>query len=416
MNHPAPRRALPPAGPGPSRSNADDLRETILASRILVVDDQQIIRELLRAYLTAGGYSNLVFAEDGAEALEAIRSDRPDLVILDLRMPRVDGLEVCAAVRADREHARLPVLVQTAADSAEDRAKVFAAGATDMVGKPINQAELLARVGIHLQNRHMLHQLSVYRESMERQLETARRMQHDLLPGDDLLDRLKAHYRLDIQAHFQTCDTLGGDLWNVWPVDDRRMGFAVVDFAGHGVTASLNTFRFQSLALARNLPEVGLRAYAEGLNRQLNRLLSAGQFATAIAGYVDIGADLVHYVAAGGPRPFLVAPGAADGRFCASAGRPLGIAQDSEYPEFELPFPPESSLFLYSDALVETPSMVDPVYDEDRIRAVLTGQADCAPMATPFDTLVTDFFRRGQGTLTDDLTLLMLTRAERGCG
>ena len=78
----------------------------------------------------------------------------------------------------------LPVLVQTAADSAEDRAEVFRSGATDMVGKPINDAELLARVGIHLQNRHMLCQFSHYRESMERDPQLARDMQHRIMPSE----------------------------------------------------------------------------------------------------------------------------------------------------------------------------------------------------------------------------------------
>lgn len=155
------------SGSGAGENAAPDnvLRETIFGSRILVVDDQVLIRELIRAYLNAGGYRNLSFAEDGDEALEKIEEEKPDLVILDLQMPRLGGLDVCTAVRATPHQADLPILVQTAADSPEDRARIFAVGATDMVGKPINDAELLARVGIHLQNRHMLRQLSVYRSA-----------------------------------------------------------------------------------------------------------------------------------------------------------------------------------------------------------------------------------------------------------
>lgn len=403
MNHIASNFALSSNGAAPEFGFDSGVRD----SRILVVDDQQPIRKILQAYLTAGGYRNLSFAQDGDEALEAIRRESPDLVILDLLMPHADGLEVCAALRADAACADLPVLVQTAADSPEERTRVFAAGATDMIGKPINSAELLARVGIHLQNRYMLRRLSEYHDRMERELDEARRMQHDIMPRLDEIDRIRDDYGIGIRSLLQTCDQLGGDFWNVWPVGPRRLGFWLVDFAGHGVTASLNTFRFQSLALGLDLGDLGVSAHAEALNRRLESILTVGQFATAIVGCIDLDDDVIRYAAAGAPEPLLQTPDAPSGRFCATAGRPLGIAHDSRYPEQEIPFPPGSSLFLYSDSLVETPSMAHPVYDADRIRAVLT----CPTGAeSGFDVLVGDFFTRLTGPLKDDLTLLLISR------
>ncbi len=72
-------------------------------------------------------------------------------------------------------------------------------------------------------------------------------MQHQIMPGARALSGLQEQYDIEIKSHFQTCDELGGDMWNVWPVDEARMGFSIIDFTGHGVVASLNTFRFQSL-------------------------------------------------------------------------------------------------------------------------------------------------------------------------
>jgi sigma-B regulation protein RsbU (phosphoserine phosphatase) len=305
-----------PESAGPDSS----LRETISRSRILVVDDQKIVRELLKVYLNAGGYRNLIFAADGDEALEIIGTETLDLVILDLQMPTIGGLEVCETVRRNPQMAYLPILVQTAADSPEDRARIFAAGATDMVGKPINDAELLARVGIHLQNRHMLNQLSRYRESMERELEAARRMQHDMMPPASMIERLEQTYPIRVRHHFQTCDALGGDIWNLWPVGGSRLSFAIVDFTGHGVVASLNTFRFQSLSMSvgDDIEENGLQKTAERLNNELSDLLPIGQFATAIIGKIDFEADIIRYVAAGGPPPFLKRPGEYGDIFCPS--------------------------------------------------------------------------------------------------
>ena len=392
-----------------SRSDADSrLLSTIRESRILVVDDQRIVRELLKVYLNAGGYKNLLFAEDGAQALELIAAEEPDLMILDLQMPRMNGYEVCEAVRNDPKYAGLPVLVQTAADSPEDRARVFKSGATDMVGKPINDAELLARVGIHLQNLHMLRQLSIYRSSMERELEAARRMQHGIMPGDDKIAVLEQQYGIEIRNLFQTCDALGGDMWNVWRIDDRHMGFTNIDFTGHGVVASLNTFRFQSLTLTDDLDPLDLKNYSERLNRRLHALLQVGQFATAIGGFIDFEENVIRYVAAGGPRPFLLLPGEDRGSFIASDGRPLGMTPDATYPIHEVPFPPGSMLFMYSDALTETPSMANPVCTEDRIAEILAARPDDG--SHPFDRLVEDFFSRLKDPLKDDLTMVMLRR------
>lgn len=387
---------------------ATDLERAIRASRILIVDDQKMVRELLKIYLTTGGYEDLIFAADGDEALEAIASENPDLVVLDLQMPRMNGLDLCKALRADPQFAMLPVLVQTAADSAEDRAEIFRSGATDMVGKPINDAELLARVGIHLQNRHMLGQLSQYRETMERDLQLARDMQHRIMPDERSLASLHEKYSIEIKSHFQTCDALGGDMWNVWPIDDNRLGFHVIDFTGHGVVASLNTFRFQSLVAATGFDPARQIDYVEKINRNLHAMLPSGQFATAIGGYIDMSNDVIRYTAAAGPKPFLVSPDHPDGVYLPSEGRPLGMTSDSKYEEHEVAFPPGSSLFLYSDALTETPDMINPVYDEDRMQAALTGKVD--PTGHPFDVILSDFLDCARGPLNDDLTMIMLTR------
>jgi sigma-B regulation protein RsbU (phosphoserine phosphatase) len=396
---------------GQSVRDTFGLDRAIRASKILVVDDQPVISKLLGFYLNAGGYENWTFAEDGDDALEAIEADEPDLVLLDLQMPRMGGLKVYKVLRNNPRYLILPILVQTAADSPEDRAEVFRSGATDMVGKPVNDAELLARVGIHLQNRHMLNQLSVYRESMERELQLERDMQHRIMPNPGDLAKLNEKYGIEFKSHFQTCDALGGDMWNVWPVTETRMGFHIIDFTGHGVVASLNTFRFQSLVMATGFDPDDHAGYIEKINRRLHSMLPVGQFATAIGGYIYIREDVIRYIAAAGPKPSLKTPAEKDGLFLPSDGRPLGMTSDAEYSEREVPFPPGSSLFLYSDALTETPDMINPVYDEDRIQAALTGQIN--PTDHPFDVITADFFDRVREPLNDDLTMVMLSRPSR---
>jgi two-component system response regulator MprA len=116
---------------------------TLVTVRILVVDDDRAVRESLRRSLSFNGYT-VDLAEDGVEALEAITNERPDALVLDVMMPRLDGLEVCRQLRSTGDD--LPILVLTARDSVSERVSGLDAGADDYLPKPFALEELLARL------------------------------------------------------------------------------------------------------------------------------------------------------------------------------------------------------------------------------------------------------------------------------
>ncbi|BBI99949.1 hypothetical protein FGKAn22_16420 [Ferrigenium kumadai] len=112
---------------------------------ILVVDDAAPNVKLLRLILGAAGY-RVLEAFSGPEALEVLRRERPDAMLLDVRMPGMTGYDVCRRVREDLEFATLPVIMVTALSQSEERIMGIEAGATDFISKPFNKRELLARV------------------------------------------------------------------------------------------------------------------------------------------------------------------------------------------------------------------------------------------------------------------------------
>ena len=114
-----------------------------MAVRILVVYDDRAVRESLRRSLSFNGYS-VALAQDGLEALDLIASDRPDALVLDVMMPKLDGLEVCRQLRSTGDD--LPILVLTARDSVSERVAGLDAGADDYLPKPFALEELLARM------------------------------------------------------------------------------------------------------------------------------------------------------------------------------------------------------------------------------------------------------------------------------
>ncbi|MFI6070707.1 response regulator transcription factor [Actinoplanes sp. NPDC051343] len=114
-------------------------------STVLLAEDDPDIRHLVSAKLLRSGF-DVIETADGAEALAAIRRRRPDLVLIDLRMPRLEGLEVLRELRADPGTARLPVIVLTARTRGLDAQLGYAAGATDYIVKPFSPRELVRRV------------------------------------------------------------------------------------------------------------------------------------------------------------------------------------------------------------------------------------------------------------------------------
>jgi DNA-binding response OmpR family regulator len=115
------------------------------SAAILVVDDHGPNRVLLQEILLSSGYT-VMLAKDGEAALQQVKIEKPDLVILDVMMPRLNGFEVCARIKSDKETCLTPVILVTALFAKSDRIRGITAGADDFLTKPIDHTELLARV------------------------------------------------------------------------------------------------------------------------------------------------------------------------------------------------------------------------------------------------------------------------------
>ncbi len=129
-----------------------------LAKRVLIVDDDPDTRDILARLLTAQGYESVAVAS-GEEALTALRSETIDVILLDVMMPGMDGLEVCAKLQADETLRAIPVILLTAKDDFATRAKGMALGVGEYLTKPVNKKELLARLRSQLHSRELALQL-----------------------------------------------------------------------------------------------------------------------------------------------------------------------------------------------------------------------------------------------------------------
>ncbi|MCL2925173.1 MAG: diguanylate cyclase [Trichodesmium sp. MAG_R04] len=125
---------------------------------ILVVDDVSTNLKLLRLILEPIGYS-LAFAQGGYQAIEKVKVSKPDLILLDLMMPEINGLEVCKQLKSDPEYTNIPIIFITASNEQEHIVKAFELGAVDYINKPLKKAELFARIRNHLLLQHTIDKL-----------------------------------------------------------------------------------------------------------------------------------------------------------------------------------------------------------------------------------------------------------------
>ena len=122
--------------------------------RILIADDNEQNRELLEAYLVDEGHE-IIMSQDGQETVEKAVAELPDLILLDIMMPKMSGYEVCQQLRSREETERIPILMVTALRDSSDIEKAVTAGADDFLAKPVNRLELKTRVRSLLRVRHL---------------------------------------------------------------------------------------------------------------------------------------------------------------------------------------------------------------------------------------------------------------------
>jgi sigma-B regulation protein RsbU (phosphoserine phosphatase) len=378
-------------------------------ARILIVDDQQSSRMLIGSVLTAAGYASLAYAADGEEALTWLRGHPADMVILDIVMPRMDGFEVCRYMRGELG-LDIPILIQTGVQEAEYRVVAFDAGASDIVSKPVNPGELVSRVRLHLDRRRMFDRLQRYQRRMEEELQVAQSMQLSLLASDADVAGIARPRGASVETFYQPSNTLGGDLWQILPVDERRFAVFMVDLSGHGVSAAINAFRVHMLAAGLGERRSDPAAWLGGLNRGLAGILPVEHFATAFFGIVDPAGGRLDYAAAGWPDPLILRAGGGWERLDGS-GLILGCSDTVRYETRRVDLAPGDRLFVYSDALCENFEAPEKSFSAQDV--AVAAQAALGQERRFAAALLERLFPERQYGLRDDLTLVLVSVEDR---
>lgn len=334
--------------------------------KLLIVDDEPAIRDSLSAWLADSGY-RITEAANGGEGIEACRREPPDIVLCDLRMPEMDGLQVLAHLT--REFPELPVILVSGQGDMHDVIQALKLGAWDYVTKPIGDLEVLEHaMNQALERARLLRENREYQQHLEEanqklrvaldrvcaDEEAGRQIQFQLLPENHI-----SYGPYQFSRQLFTSASLSGDFVDYFRIDANHVGFYLADVAGHGIPSALVTVILKN-TLSRYLqdcwqgkdsPLLDPRDTVAKLNAQM-LYASLGKHLAIFYGVLDLAENRLTYCSAG-HYPFAAI---FDGKSAVYEGRkhpPVGLFERVEYQSVTYSLPERFVMLLVSDGIME---------------------------------------------------------------
>jgi len=381
-----------------------------MPDRILIVDDSVENRQLLLRTLGRAGYE-IVEAGDGKEGLTRAIELLPDLVLLDIVMPELDGYQVCEALKNEPHTADIPIIFLSAQTEIKDKIRGLEIGGVDYITKPFDRGEVLARVQTQLKIRHLMKELLDKQKRLEEDLKAAATIQETLLPGN-----LPVWPELDIAWKFLPCDLIGGDIFNVVPLDETHLGFYMLDVSGHGVPAAMVTVSVAQLMtphsgyLKKRVPSPPF--YQIVSPREVLKALDAeypferfNKFFTIVYLLLDLAQQKIVYSSAAHPPPLLLHRDRSL-EIMDKGGTIIGLNGVVPFEQEEKQFLPGDKIILYTDGVVEYLNQEEEPFGADLLYAAAQSLHD-RPIREILDGIHDSLMSFGRNAkIQDDVSLL----------
>ncbi len=388
-----------------------------VSATLLIIDDDEVVRESLAAYLEDSNFKVLQ-ALNGLQGLQIFESEQPDLVICDLRMPQIDGLELIRRIR--QTASETPIIVLSGAGVMSDAVEALRLGAADYLIKPLEDLAVLEhsvrraldRAYLRVENQRYRDKLEAANRELQASLNllqedqnAGRQVQMNMLPVTPWsIEGLEFSHRIIPSLY------LSGDFVDYFRVDERRVAFYLADVSGHGASSAFVTvlLKFMTTRLLyesrRNgtLPEFKPSEVLAHINRGLINT-KLGKHVTMLGGVIDLEKNSLTYSIGGHlPLPVLFVEGQAS--YLEGRGLPVGLFDDATYDDRVMELPPSFSLSLFSDGILD----VLPGATLKEKEASLPEQVAAA--GGTLDGLRQVFRLANLAEMPDDIALLVLSR------
>jgi sigma-B regulation protein RsbU (phosphoserine phosphatase) len=343
--------------------------------KILIVDDERFNINVL-ADLLKPTYK-IMAAINGKQALKAARSDNPpDLILLDVMMPELDGYEVCRQLKADATTREIPVIFVTAMGQEADETKGLEIGAADYITKPISPAIVEARVRTQMERKQHLDELqrayaiiNAQNERMQEELNVGRDIQLSMLPQN--FSAFTKEGGVQLHAAMQAAREVGGDLYDFFFIDDDHLCICVGDVSGKGVPAALFMAISKVLIRSRAADDLSPASILTHANDELAANNDAMMFVTVFLGILDRRTGELVYSNGGHNPPYIKRADGCVERLDQKHGPFLGPASGIAYKEDRLELGVGDSLFIYSDGVTEAINPSRAFYGDGRLEEFL---------------------------------------------
>jgi sigma-B regulation protein RsbU (phosphoserine phosphatase) len=389
--------AVVSAGPAVAASlgaGGEEAKPALAPGRILVVDDNPGNREMLIRQLERQGHT-VAAAENGRVAIDLLRAEAFDLVLLDLMMPVLDGHETLLEMKEDAALRHLPVIMISALDELSSVIRCIELGAEDFLPKPFNPILLRARIGAGLEKKRFRDQERLYVETIEttqkrlaEELEEAGKYVRSILPAPTT-GPLAADWRLIPSTE------LGGDSFGYHWIDPDHFAIYLLDVCGHGVGAALLSVSAINVLRNAALPGIDFRdpgAMMTALNEAFLMEKQNDMYFTIWYGVWEPSTRRLRFAAAGHPPALLASP-QADGpnrvEVLKGGGMLLGGMSGAIYKTFERLVPDPAKLYIVSDGTFEITRPDGSMWEPDAFHAFFAAPP---PGPSELDGLLEDDF------------------------
>jgi sigma-B regulation protein RsbU (phosphoserine phosphatase) len=341
---------------------------------ILLVDDNPTNLQVLFQTLEGAG-CKLLIAKNGNGALTIAGKARPDLILLDIMMPDIDGYEVCRQLKADPATAGIPVIFLSALGETEDKVKGLQLGAVDYITKPFQPDEVIARVNTHLTIHRLKHEVESQKDQLKHELEVVSEVQRKLLPK-----KLPEIDGFKLAVHYETSRYAGGDYYDIIKIPENRWGFLIADAEGHSAPAAVLMAMTCALFRAYPVSADDPAAVLDYLNQHLCKVADPS-FMTALYAVYDVEQQTMRVARAGQPLPMIYRSSEKRAFELNSPGvYPLGIEPyEIEIPVTEIKLMPGDRFLVYTDGLSERFNAAGETYGEERLLKPLATDNAAAP-------------------------------------
>jgi sigma-B regulation protein RsbU (phosphoserine phosphatase) len=380
--------------------------------KILIVDDERLNITVLNDLLKSD--YKIMAAISGKQALKAAQSENPpDLILLDIMMPEMDGYEVCSILKANEKTKDIPVIFVTAMGQTSDETKGLEVGAVDYLTKPISPPIVHARVMAHLKLKKQRDELNeAYRliESqkarMEDELSVGRDIQMSMVP--QVFPPYPNRYEFTLHAKLFPAREVGGDFYDYFFIDDDHLCLCVGDVSGKGVPAALFMAVTRTLMKARASEDSSTASIMTRVNDELSRDNKMFMFVTVFISILEISSGKLTYTNAGHNPSFICRPSGEIERLDTLHGPVAAASPELAYKESTINLQKDDLLFVYTDGVTEARNLEKEFFKEERLAKLLVQHhyKDAAAAVDHIFDEVKSF--EGKAEQFDDITLLAL--------